>query len=197
MARAARGGGVLAGDYGSSISACDDYWKHGSVCFDYAAIACPAWIWGGWADLYRDSPLRLAENLTVPHKVTVGPWGHLYPHEASPAPAVGFLQETLRWWDHWLKGRHTAVMQEPPLRFYMMESVRPLQHYPKRAGRWVGESALAERARDPSNSRHQLRRTAAARRRGAAQDIGSPQTTGLAAGEWGSFANPGDVPGDQ
>ena len=70
----------------------DDYWKHGSVCFDYAAIACPTWIWGGWADLYRDSPLRLAKNLTVPHKVTVGPWGHLYPHEASPSPPSGFCR---------------------------------------------------------------------------------------------------------
>ena len=28
----------------------DDYWKHGSVCFDYAAINCPTWFWGGWAD---------------------------------------------------------------------------------------------------------------------------------------------------
>jgi putative CocE/NonD family hydrolase len=175
----------------------DDYWKHGSVCFDYAAIACPTWIWGGWADLYRDSPLRLAKNLTVPHKVTVGPWGHLYPHEASPEPAVGFLQETLQWWDHWLKGRHTAVMQEPPLRFYMMESVRPLQHYPKRAGRWVGESAWP--------SAHVIPRTLAInfdalQQRAAAERpriLASPQTTGMAAGEWGSFANPGDVPGDQ
>lgn len=83
----------------------DDYWKHGSVCFDYGAIQCPTWIWGGWADLYRDTPLRLAEHLQVPHRVTVGPWAHLYPHEALPGPAVGFLQEALRWWDRWLKER--------------------------------------------------------------------------------------------
>jgi len=40
------------------------------------------------ADLYRDTPLRLAAHLQVPHKVTVGPWAHLYPHEALPTPAV-------------------------------------------------------------------------------------------------------------
>jgi len=80
--------------------ALDGYWKHGSVAFDYGAIACPAWIWGGWADLFRDSPFRLAAGLKGPHKVTVGPWAHLYPHEGLPGPAVGFLQEVLRWWDH-------------------------------------------------------------------------------------------------
>ena len=30
------------------------------------------------------------EHLQVPHKVTMGPWAHLYPHEGAPAPAVGF-----------------------------------------------------------------------------------------------------------
>ena len=55
----------------------DAYWKHGSVSFNYGAITCPTWFWGGWADLYRDTPLRLAAHLQVPHKVTVGPWAHL------------------------------------------------------------------------------------------------------------------------
>src|SRR5215469_6995810 len=39
--------------------ALDGYWKHGSVAFDYGAVSCPAWIWGGWAALFRDSPFRL------------------------------------------------------------------------------------------------------------------------------------------
>ena len=33
-----------------------------------------------------------------------------------PRPRIGFLQETLRWWDHWLKGIDTGVMDEPMLR---------------------------------------------------------------------------------
>src|ERR1043165_28408 len=57
----------------------DRYWKHGSICTDHAAIACPVWVWGGWADGYRNTPLRLAAQLQVPHKVTIGPWAHLYP----------------------------------------------------------------------------------------------------------------------
>jgi putative CocE/NonD family hydrolase len=176
----------------------DDYWKHGSVAFDYGAIACPVWFWGGWADLYRDTPLRLAERLKVPHRVTVGPWAHLYPHEATPAPAVGFLQEALRWWDHWLAGKKNALMSEPPFQFYLMEGVPPQSAYTHRAGRWVGlqewPSPDVRFERLPLNAGGRLSKQALPE---LALTITSPQTTGLASGEWASFGVVGDVPGDQ
>src|SRR5580658_5292662 len=118
----------------------DEYWRHGSVRFDYEAIACPTWFWGGWADLYRDTPFRLAKNLKIPHKVTMGPWAHLYPHEGAPAPAVGFLQEALRWWDRWLKGKDDGLANEAPLRFYMMDGVAPAPSHAERPGRWIEET---------------------------------------------------------
>src|SRR5665213_3229387 len=175
----------------------DEYWKHGSVCFDYDAIACPTWFWGGWADLYRDTPLRLAKNLRVPRRVTVGPWGHLYPHEGSPKPAAGFLQEALRWWDHWLKGRDTGLMQEPPHHFYMMDSVLPAPYYAERAGRWVAEKEWPSpgvQVRAFAINADGLGVSAGDEQ---ALLLASPQSTGLASGEWGSFAVPGDMPGDQ
>jgi putative CocE/NonD family hydrolase len=177
--------------------ALDDYWKHGSVCFDYGAIECPTWFWGGWADLYRDTPFRLAENLKVPRRVTVGPWAHLYPHEAIPAPAVGFLQEALRWWDHWLKGIDRGVMSEAPLNFYMMEAVDPQASSAARAGRWVAEERWPSPGVDVRT--FALNADALADEPGErlALSLRSPQSTGLAAGDWGSFGNPGDVPGDQ
>jgi putative CocE/NonD family hydrolase len=174
----------------------DEYWRHGSVCFDYDAIECPTWIWGGWADAYRDSPFRLAENLRVPHRVTMGPWAHLYPHEGLPGPAVGFLQEALRWWDHWLKGGDDAVTREPPLQFYMMEAVPPLPAHAERPGRWIAEqhwpSPHVDLRRLVLND-GTLDADPAAE---LAIEIASPQTTGLAAGENGSFAIAGDIPGD-
>jgi len=162
----------------------DDYWKHGSVSFDYAAIICPTWFWGGWADLYRDTPFRLAEHLQAPHRVTVGPWAHLYPHEGVPKPAVGFLQEALRWWDRWLRDEPNDVMAGAPFQFYLMDSVPPQASYAERPGRWVGES------RWPS-ANVQLRRLALNDRRleavpqpEVALTVCSPQTLGLAGGEW-------------
>ena len=177
----------------------DAYWRHASVCFDYAAIQCPVWFWGGWADLYRDTPLRLAEHLAVPHKVTVGPWAHLYPQEAEPKPAVGFLQESLRWWDRWLKDRDTGVEREPPLRVYMMESVPPVTHLEERAGRWIEEPAwpsphVAMRALTLSPGRLEADSAGAPP---AVLTVASPQSTGLASGDWASFAVAGDLPGDQ
>ena len=157
LARDVAGAAARRRDSGREIwlehPALDDYWKHGSVCFDYGAIECPIWFWGGWADLYRDTPLRLAAHLQVPHKVTVGPWAHLYPHEAIPAPAVGFLQEALRWWDHWLKGVDRDVMQEPALNFYMMEAcVRCPSLVASLAGTLGRRGALAQSATSRSQT---------------------------------------------
>ena len=80
----------------------DDYWRQGSVCEDYAAIACPVYAIGGWADAYTNAVPRLLQHLKVPRKGLIGPWAHAFPHLASPGPAIGFLQEALRWWDQWL-----------------------------------------------------------------------------------------------
>ena len=85
----------------------DEYWKHGSVCEDYGSIKAAVLAVGGWHDPYRDTVLRLVEHLSelgTPVRGLIGPWSHQYPDRGlPPGPAIGFLQETLRWWDHWLK----------------------------------------------------------------------------------------------
>ena len=59
-----------------------------------------------------------------PRKGLIGPWPHAFPAlRRPPGPAIGFLQEALRWWDHWLKGVDTGVMDEPMLRVWMQDSV--------------------------------------------------------------------------
>ena len=88
----------------------DEYWKHGSVCEDYSAITCPVYAVGGWTDGYTNAIPRLLSRLTVPRKGLIGPWAHAYPHFALPGPQIGFLQEALRWWDHWLKDIDTGLM---------------------------------------------------------------------------------------
>ncbi len=99
----------------------DAYWRHGSVCEDFSAIRCPVFAVGGWTDGYTNAVPRLLEHLDVPRKGLIGPWAHAYPHFAKPGPQIGFLQEMLRWWDHWLKGKPTGVMDEPMLRAWMTD----------------------------------------------------------------------------
>src|SRR5712692_3558038 len=41
----------------------DAYWKHGSVCEDFAAIQCPVYAVGGWADGYSNAVSRLLAGL--------------------------------------------------------------------------------------------------------------------------------------
>ncbi len=114
----------------------DAYWRHGSVCEDYSAIRCPVLAVGGWADGYTNAVLRLLDGLDVPCRGIIGPWAHQYPYAARPGPGIGFLQEAVRWWDHWLNGRDHGVLATPKLRVWLQEYTSP---QPTRwPGQWLG-----------------------------------------------------------
>jgi hypothetical protein len=175
----------------------DGYWRHGSVCEDYEAIRCPVYAIGGWADAYTNAIPRLLAGLTVPRKGLVGPWAHVYPHDGVPGPAIGFLQESLRWWDHWLRGIDTGVMDEPMYRVWMQESVPPKPFYEERPGRWVAEEAWPSARITPKRWFLNPGRLAESATLKARLDFRSPQITGLAAGDWCGFGNQGEAPLDQ
>ncbi|MEQ6888419.1 CocE/NonD family hydrolase [Halomonas sp. CS7] len=181
----------------------DDYWKHGSVCEDYTAIQCPVYAISGWADGYCNAVFRLLAGLDVPRKGLVGPWAHKYPHLGVPGPAIGFLQESLRWWDQWLKGTDTGIMEEPMLRVWMQESMPPSARYDERPGRWIAEPAwpspniVAQAFRLTPG--HDLLPEDEPREDSpqATLDVRSPLSVGLYAGKWCSYNAPPDLPHDQ
>ena len=175
----------------------DDYWKHGSVCEDYEAIACPVYAIGGWSDAYSNAILRLLAGLKVPRKGLIGPWAHLYPHDGVPSPAIGFLQEALRWWDQWLKRAETGIMAEPMLRVWMQESVPPKPFHKNRPGRWVAEAQWPSPRIKPKRLWLNADRLSDAVLGETQLALRSPQTTGLDAGEWCGFGAPGEAPPDQ
>jgi putative CocE/NonD family hydrolase len=117
----------------------DDYWKHGSVGEQLQAIRCPVYMVGGWADAYHDTVLRFLASYGGACKGLIGPWAHCYPHEGRPGPAIGFLQEATRWWDHWLKDVPTGIMDEPRLQAWIQDHAGPAIGYEDRPGRWVAE----------------------------------------------------------
>ncbi|HEV2550111.1 MAG TPA: CocE/NonD family hydrolase [Stellaceae bacterium] len=176
----------------------DAYWRHGSVCEDYAAIRCPVYAVGGWADAYSNAVPRLLKGLRVPRKGLIGPWSHSFPHNSVPGPTIGFLQEALRWWDYWLKGIDTGIMDEPLFRVWMQESVTPQAQYVVRPGRWVAEAAWPS----PRIEHRQLALDAGGFlvTRGAAEkrlEITSPPATGITSGDWCAFGRAGEMPTDQ
>jgi uncharacterized protein len=175
----------------------DAYWWHGSVCEDFNAIQCPVYAVGGWTDGYTNAIPRLLERLAVPRKGLIGPWAHAYPHFALPGPQIGFLQEMLRWWDHWLKGEETGVMDEPMLRAWMTDSVKPAPYHETLPGRWVSEPSWPP----PGNTSHRLFLTDDGLRPSSgsltARAVCSPQTVGKQAGSWCPFGRASDQAGDQ
>jgi hypothetical protein len=162
----------------------DAFWRHGSVCEDYGALQCPVLAVGGWADGYTAAIFRLVENMQAPCKGIVGPWGHLYPHRGLPGPAIGFLQECKRWWDRWLKGEPNGVDRDPALRLWQQDPVPPRAHYDVRPGRWIALDGWPVNA--VQRQRWALNPDGLASSAGARTTltIRSPQTTGMAGGEW-------------
>ena len=175
----------------------DAYWRHGSVCEDYAAIACPVYAVGGWTDGYTNAIPRLLEHLSAPRKGLIGPWAHAYPHFALPGPQIGFLQEMLRWWDHCLKGRDTGVMDEPMLRAWMTGSHAPAEHHETLPGRWVAEPSWPPPERVPYRLFLTDAGLLAAPAPLAAREVCSPLTVGRHAGEWCPFGRGKDQADDQ
>ncbi|MDZ7839530.1 MAG: CocE/NonD family hydrolase [Gammaproteobacteria bacterium] len=176
-----------------------DYWKHGSICEDYSQVKCPVMAVSGWADGYSNAVFRMLSNLDVPRKGLIGPWSHKYPHLGIPGPAIDFLGECLRWWNQWLGGRDTGVMDEPMLRVWMQDSAPPQPYYHHRPGRWVAED------RWPSPRIHYEHYPLDA---GIVADPGtavapkelsirSPLNVGQFGGKWCSYADIPDLPHDQ
>lgn len=178
----------------------DAYWRHASVCEDYGAIRTPVLASSGWADGYSNAVTRLLARLDVPRKGLVGPWSHKFPHLGEPGPAIGYLQEVVRWWDHWLKGEDNGVMDGPMLRAWMQDSVPPSTAYEERPGRWVGEPCwpsphIVER-RHPL-SRHTIGEPGTEPPDGGPMTVQSPLSVGQFAGKWASYNAPPDLPYDQ
>lgn len=178
----------------------DAYWQHGSICEDFSRVEVPVLAASGWADGYSNAVKRLVTHLSGRCKGLIGPWSHKYPHIGEPGPAIGFLQECLRWWDRWLKGEATGVEDDPAIRVWMQDSVPPTTRYGHRPGRWVAEPAW------PSPNIESWRLPLAPgrlalddrRREGeTALTVQSPLTCGLFAGKWCSYAAGPDLAHDQ
>ena len=177
----------------------DDYWRQGSVCEDFSRIECAVMAVCGWEDSYSNFVPRLLENLKGPKLGIVGPWSHSYPCRGAPGPLIGYLQEALRWWRHWLCGEDTGIMAEPLYRVWITGEERPRPFYlPDHAGRWAAEDEWPS----PRIEWRRLHLNAGGLGREAAGGktlaVCSPATAGRDCGRWGGYGGScPDMPIDQ
>ncbi|MBS7537502.1 CocE/NonD family hydrolase [Ancylobacter lacus] len=175
----------------------DAYWRHGSVCEDYARIEVPVLAVGGWADSYSNAVPRLISGLPGLRRGLIGPWGHDYPHLAVPGPRIDFLGECLRWWDRWLKGRETGVDHDPLLRVWLQDELPADASHAERPGQWVGFATWPS----PDVATDSLYLGGgglhAAPPQAAELRHLSPLDAGFGAGEWCAYGLAADQPTDQ
>ncbi|MGF1426041.1 CocE/NonD family hydrolase [Kitasatospora sp. LaBMicrA B282] len=170
----------------------DDYWQRAGAAGQLAGIRAAVLAVGGWAEPSRDTVLRLLEEVrAAPVRGLLGPWSRQYPdREQAPGPAIGFLQETLRWWDQWLREVDTGVTEDPALRCWLAA--------PDGSGRWVGDERWpSDDVREIHYGLAETLRTAGTPEGERLVPVRSPQHTGIDAGRPLPHGTATDLPGEQ
>ncbi len=175
----------------------DAYWREGSVASDLGKFKAAVYSVGGWADYLSRAVPRILSRIPSPGRGLIGPWGHQYPQDATPGPAMGFLQDCVRWFDRWLKDEKNGIDKEPLLRVWMQDSVRPSSDYVTRPGRWVAERSWPSPRIKPKVLRLNAGTLDAKPAKELALTHTSPQSVGLCSPEWLGGGVKGELPRDQ
>jgi putative CocE/NonD family hydrolase len=176
----------------------DEFWQHGSIAEDFAGFPVPALVIAGWADGYRNTPLKAVEGLGDRAKALIGPWVHKYPHFAWPKPRTDFLGEAVKWWDRWLKGVENGIETLPQVRAYILDGPKPARRRDWDPGRWVAVDAWqTPEALVLHGAAGRMLGTAVAAGDGEVHYLKSPQDTGTMAGEYFTLKPDAEMAGDQ
>jgi putative CocE/NonD family hydrolase len=173
------------------------FWDRTALKTRYDAIRIPTFVIGGWYDGYRDSVPRMLEHMKAPVKAIVGAWNHTYPDEPYPKPGFDWRREALRWFDRWLKGKDTGIMEEPRLSVYVRDWHPPGPYLEEAPGHWRYEQGwpiarIRERVLYPRPDRSLSEEAPSA---AATAELRYVPTTGVEAG--GPVMWFGDVAPDQ
>jgi hypothetical protein len=94
------------------------YYRRGSLAPDYGRLTVPTFLVGGYLDTYQNFvPRIMRHSKNAVTKGLLGPWHHSL---TEPGPKIDIENALMiRWFDHWLKGKDTGILNEPRISFYM------------------------------------------------------------------------------
>ncbi|MGB5635384.1 MAG: CocE/NonD family hydrolase [Waterburya sp.] len=109
-----------------------EYWLKRSPKYLLDNIDLPMLHVGGWFDPYLRGTLNLYQAMVAqcrqPQHLLVGPWAHLPWGRKLSAVDYGIEGQNpideiqIRWFDHWLKGYDTGLLNESPISLFEMGS---------------------------------------------------------------------------
>ena len=116
-----------------------EFYDRADMSKHWQQIHIPIYNYGGWYDIFSqgniDNFVGLQAKAGAPgtgkQKLIMGPWGHgqleevKYPANSGSGAFGGSLSLELakRWFEYWLKGANNGIMNEPPVRYYVMGDV--------------------------------------------------------------------------
>jgi predicted acyl esterase len=103
-------------------------------------LEVPAFLIGGLQDGYRDSIVRMLDKVKAPLKAWIGPWNHGFPNGSDYGPLYEWRDQAVRWFDYWLKGRNTGVLEDPRVIVYQQHWHPPQPQSQDVPGEWRAES---------------------------------------------------------
>ncbi len=95
----------------------------------------PIYLWCGWFDSFTRDGFLMFRNFKNPKKIVMGAWSHsprdpdIQKDEFLPA-----MVEEIRWFDYWLKGIDNGIMDEPAIRYHVMNA--PKDNMWRTASEW-------------------------------------------------------------
>ena len=117
----------------------DDYWKNLCIEENHPRLGVPACNIGGWYDIFLGGTIRNflgmranggSDDAKRGQKLLIGPWQHgsrggsvvgdHYFGIAADAMAADLDGVHFRWFDYWLKGINNGILDEPPVRVFVM-----------------------------------------------------------------------------
>ncbi len=111
-----------------------DLYKSKSPQYD-TKVDIPGYFGGCWGMhmLHLPGDIESFENWGGVKRLTIGPPYYL------DRPVYQYQDESLRWFDHWLKGIDTGIMEDPPIRLFIQNTGewKSAQEWPLPETRWT------------------------------------------------------------